>query len=832
MDITEIKDIKLIADQLQEEHAVTYDKEFDIDIDGFGDMEINRYWPELTRTDEYTVSSFKTFFQYFTSVKNYNSDPTKRCRYVDDPMVNGQVQKGRFRQVTTRFLYNSDGDLRNAIQKLRLGYETSVANAAGTDVDWTKARLPESNKAHGTEEYFTILFPNIASDCVDAVTSFLDDLAVSGFSPVINGETLGTGLHRLVTISRQQDDASHLITMILADPEVSYEGYKNYNTWQQEDLTYHDNVPKELQAGIIEAWKGTGRSAVSKYNTQTKLFDIVCSKNADATEELLSKVTFRNCDRYKTTSYYWGITLTSLNAIFAAIPEASTTTNRGKTYTVENLQNHGDGSYSLVYSIWTRNKRDYGTRRIQTYIGSETTRNEILGSISDDDIPSITTASRGERKTQRISHKDDCSQDIRTDTVTAKGITFAKKRVQNTGLIVTDETTKTGITADSSVTDISGTTAVGQAKLLRLSHNPNTGTINETLIEEQEQPTVVVEDKIVEDSDGQEVEETSKLHQTTLPTITTPSISERIVLQLSMTKNKAYNWVKRTFISKEQTIANLIAQERADVTRTITKQQQARTAPSNVTSEVGKIKSLLGIGKNPDGTFEYTSETQTGKLQTSNEYISSALKTIVRSISTNASADASSPTGITDGVSKSSSARSNPFGLYDKSETTETTTKRQYSRKSFSTRYGTAYFTICKYGTEADLDATLAQFTTSRQNSINGQIDDNGTISFAAFEYPYNGSGSATFYTTTKFKLSSIVPARTAEGVSTYFRDESQIHIKYHATKRQAYDEIDQNLAGSSVRQVTGELWESYKVSGERRYNAANTIVWTYGSFE
>jgi len=130
MNVQEIAEIQFIADQFKEENAIAVGAEFDVSIDGLGDLEINRQWSDQTRKNDLTIAELETFIRHFTDVKNYNADPEKQVRYVDDPMVNGQVRKGRFRQVTTRVEYKSEGDLVTSIQKLRLGFVTSVAGGS------------------------------------------------------------------------------------------------------------------------------------------------------------------------------------------------------------------------------------------------------------------------------------------------------------------------------------------------------------------------------------------------------------------------------------------------------------------------------------------------------------------------------------------------------------------------------------------------------------------------------------------------------------------------------------------------------------------------------
>jgi len=798
------------VEQLAEERWQAFDKALDVQVDGFDDQEINRMIENIAVGEGDTVDDVLEFIRDYTSVKNYQSGVTQKYAYVDDPMCQGHVHEGRFRQAFTRVKYKSQGDLVSVIQTLRKGFVTSLAKEDDDLVDWTKGRLADQNKAFSTEHYVTIQFPNIASTKVNEIVTYLDGLDVSSFNPVIRDEAIGTGMHRLAVVSKQQDDASHVITMFLADPQVTYEGYRDYETYKQQDITYHDSVPKNLYDGIIEAYKATGRSAVGTYNPQTKLHKIVLSEKADVSESILDAVTFVNCDRYKLTSYYWGISKEELEALENAIPSEP---DRGKTYIIDTIGNNGDGTYNFVFSIWIRNKRVYADQRVETSTGSQTERGKILGSVDDADIPDIDTTVRGTAKRQRIQIKDDCSKDIITDTTVIQEIDFARKQVRNTGLETGHETVRTGLDSDSDVTDISADTSAGQAKSLRLSHDPNTGVITESLIEQQEVPATVTDGDTVEDSSALSIDETSKLNQTTAPEPVSADVGTRVVQTIRMTANKAFNYVKRVITRKNQSVTRTITQ-RGDYSESLERQQGAVSAPTDLSAVNGQIQSVVGLNVDEFGRYNYNKNTITAKSQNSKVLFKQQLRDRVVETDTNASAQLTVPTGIADGITKINRSQSNSFpGRWNNTEEEISVTKRLYSRKSFSTRYGTGYFTICKYGKEADLDNALTSLSSSRMNSISANINDDGTVNFIIIENPYSSSGSETFYDAAKFQLTILVPV-TNGAIGSYRTYVYNIEISYHASKQSAYNKIDGGVKGSNVRQVTPILWESYFIKG------------------
>jgi len=825
-----IKNAESFALILDERQAVAAEIP-DVAIDGFDDEEINRYWPEAAQAGETDISDIKEFLRFYTSSKNFEADKNKRMRYVDDPMVNRRIRRGRYRQARTTVQYKSNGDIANVTQTLRKGFETSVQASGGDAVDWSKARLLNSNQAYGMEAFYTIIFPHISIDHVKAVCDYLDGLPVSGFNPVINGESIGSGLHRLSTVHRQQDDASCVVTLFLADPEVSYSGYRNYNTWRQQNITYHDNVPKELQNGIIEAWKAVGRSAESSYNPTTKLYRIQLSEKGDITDNLTEQITSRSCSGYCKTSYYWGVTEAELLAVVALIPGVDDEITRGVTYTINSISNNGDGTYNVVLTVCTAITRTYADRRLETALGRDTTRGEILDSVSDEDIVDITVAEQGVQKVQRIRIKDNCAKDIITDITTRRSIAHTSKTVNNTGLVTVTEEVTTGLKSDSDITDVSGATAAGEAKSNRISYDPVDGSINESVVTEQEQPATVNDDRLTEDSNGHKINETSKLNQTSVPSIGTPGIGERLVMSVSMTANKAFNYVKRKLTSKPQATGDIVATERSDYKTTLNRKQNQASAPDSLVAASGKIQELRGLVKNDDGTYSYEEVETTPKSQTASQYDYSQLRNSEVSITTNSDSDASAPTGVEDGITKQVRAQANAFGKYDKTEVTVETTKRLWSRKSFNTRYGTGYISIGKYCSEDDFDTELALYSDGTQNSISVAHNDNGTVNFVIIGSPYNSSGDEDNYGSANFDLTTFVPISNGKAGS-YRTYVDSIEITYRSTKQQAYNDIDGGVKGSYVRKVGGTLWEAYKIAQRVVYNKDGTTYVTIPSSE
>lgn len=232
--------------------------------------------------------------------------------------------------------------------RIAFGYITSLVT--GGVLDWSEARLQDNKDlTAGTlatetggntpERYLTVVWPNVSPSSVNTIKASIDTLAASGFNPVIKGETLSTGFHRLFCQSRIEEDGSASIVLYLAQPEFALEGFADWATEEQTIMTYFWNVPKELAQTVMDAEKSKGRSVTPAYNKET--VDIV--SRIKSFNGIL--IAWRDSIDNASTGYstmYLGV---SDNSVYT-IPSVSIP---GHTYT-RGIKSNKDGSFDIVVS--------------------------------------------------------------------------------------------------------------------------------------------------------------------------------------------------------------------------------------------------------------------------------------------------------------------------------------------------------------------------------------------------------------------------------------------------------------------------------------------------
>lgn len=460
-----------ILELLAEEDAERVDRHDGTFVPLLGDGEIQRVWRDISIDD---TPALVKFLEDYTSVKNY---PNKK-NYVLDPMASSEVFDGRYRNAYIR--PTTTGEVTTLVQILRKGFiETLVV---GGQMDWSEARIETARElpagtstnnpgGNTTEEYIIVMFPNTSPDKRQAIQNSIEALTVSSFNPVIRGESLGTGFHRIYVTSRIEDDGSATILLLLAKPEFTLDAYESYLTKRQDDVTYFFNVPKELAQGVLTASRAKGVSARASYNTSQGLVDIIIYTHQYDVEGYVSATVFRNCDSYEVADFYWGIEDQSLYEI------PSAPVGRGRTVN-KSLRNNEDGSYDVTITTRYTNRReyDYDIRTASTL--SRVAIKEVLGSTTASDLidPEDGTY-QGVIYKVDLNVRNDCSYDIRTiyDIAIPNSIEFARTR---SALIYEDE-----LLYANSLSVIEADSTVGTGGIYRAGNQINEdGTYSGSLI--------------------------------------------------------------------------------------------------------------------------------------------------------------------------------------------------------------------------------------------------------------------------------------------------------------------------------------------------------------
>lgn len=298
------------------------------------------------------------------------------------------------------------------------GYLETVLS--GASIDWTEARILErkatpagtvdngyDSPATGdttTAEFLTVKWPNCNPSKIESIKAEVDALGVSSFSPVIRSESYPTGMHRLATETKIEDDGSGTIFLYLAQPEFSADGYSGWLTERKELVTYHWKVPKELAQTVANNAKAKGVRVVLSYNDTTA--DIAIYKRVYDGGALYGEMVSKDCDAITYETQYFAVENPSLYQMPSSV-------SAGWTYS-RPVRNNSDGSYDVSLQAKQRQKRNYPVTVSRNSELRDIYRHEILGVTSDNDIPSMSSAEQGLIYSQQIDIKADCSKDVAT----------------------------------------------------------------------------------------------------------------------------------------------------------------------------------------------------------------------------------------------------------------------------------------------------------------------------------------------------------------------------------------------------------------------------------
>jgi len=244
--------LEIYKDWVPEEEAkrLGYD-EFPLNLD---DSVIARYW-DIKDYDNSTPIC--NYLSEYTSVKS----PDKQ-QFVDDPMVDGIVQPGRWRHVKT---YTRDGQNSEKwpCQILKKGYIETLLS--GDDVIW---EYP--NRA------ISVQFRNLRPE---ACESIINELSESTYTiPEIYGEEYSGEWHNIYSEIGKDDDGSPYIVINLARPTYALEAYQSAGTPNAKNVYYFWSVPKDAAQGVISAFSGNTEATASlSYSPSSELVNIVIS---------------------------------------------------------------------------------------------------------------------------------------------------------------------------------------------------------------------------------------------------------------------------------------------------------------------------------------------------------------------------------------------------------------------------------------------------------------------------------------------------------------------------------------------------------------------------
>lgn len=222
------------------------------------EREVTRTWKNLTAD---LVPVYKAFFDYYTDAKNMQPS-----MFVIDPLVGGEsLAKGKWRGA---FVFESyQGDVLLLSQTLRYGFIEKLVT--GTTVDYSEARLIDTQWFNGDgkagensskEDYNVIQWKGVSPVKSKEIVESLKALDYDAFNPIVNGNDLGPQ-KRLNVIAIEEQDGSHTIRMLVANPTLHYEAYRSAETNAETKIEYYYGIPTNAVPSILTLHKSEGATA-------------------------------------------------------------------------------------------------------------------------------------------------------------------------------------------------------------------------------------------------------------------------------------------------------------------------------------------------------------------------------------------------------------------------------------------------------------------------------------------------------------------------------------------------------------------------------------------
>lgn len=366
-----------------------------------GDEEITRQWEDIGID---RVQMFEDCLKKFTSAKNVSEQNKNGIKYVDDPMVNRDVIRGRYRQAFIQRVVQ--GDTATIIQRLRRGWIETIPE---TPADWKDARL-ESDKINvGVGRYFHFRFVGVNPERVETLAAGLSGASYT--NPVVNGETLSGTFTNFVVSSTIADDGSGIIDIFMGDLDLQLTAFDYNGTPKESVVLYVFRYPAAHAQALINTWKtryARGSGVVASYDSTNNYCDLILRSKKAQTHSSNSGVSAWNC-RYKTTvEWLWGMTKDEANSKMNIEAPA-----QGIQVRIDGPREDSDGTFELWIYSTTRTMQDIPEYVSSLGFLSREKTSEYLGSPTGRNLSIPEASVQGVLYRKNIDKNEDCTYDER-----------------------------------------------------------------------------------------------------------------------------------------------------------------------------------------------------------------------------------------------------------------------------------------------------------------------------------------------------------------------------------------------------------------------------------
>lgn len=710
-------------------------------------------------------------------------------------------------------------------QTFRQGFLESLTK--GDEIDFTEARLVGGNGWHegsvngdfpegdteadsaNPQKYFLVEWHGVNPEKTEEIRSALRDTAASGITPVINGESYGSGFYVLDVIdeipsSWTDSDKSSTITVLLGKPRFNLQGWTAYDTLVASKIYWLFDVPVYVAQSLINIYNKTKGATTSVSAPDERGLVNITVRNKPDSEDETDFIASKSCAYFVKETFYYGI----------AAPVDAPDNTMGITYEANFRLDPNTGLYSgtitqkVRQTLHVPSYRSDNTHANYTeverwegaYLIGGDYKKAVLsvngsGEIVSDTDTSITlpTNSISAGNTWRVDKRvnDDCTYDLAVSDKTEKEIDDQQYDVSDSNIASSSAVDK--LNQESASVSLTA----GANEVLRASVRYNKETALYDIVEET---------TVSKSTEGQDIEISAAATKTVARSIQTDTKPSDPTQEAG--KVKATQWVETEFEGRYRASESVVevndqtassGSARADHTSTVTTNTQ-KAAQEIVEAEEGKV---VNIQNRPTeaGMFAVSKEVITPINQaTSSEEVRADWTS---ETNTETQADEKAEATPIDGKIVQTQNRPTEFGKYGTSKTVITPQLQTVTHDS-SVRADQTASKVISTNAEEKVDATAIEgkvvTASSRENEF-GKFD-NQTETVTPINQPNvdgNVSAASISVITKASQADAEVEATAEDGKVVRVSNQSTEFGKVR-TNKEVITPINQSAAGGQAR--------------------------------
>jgi len=395
-----------------------------------------RYFPGIPMGK---VSTCLDFLRNVASVKN-----PKASHSVVNPEINQEELPGTWRHIQEYAeppRAKSEPDVQDVYQLLSLDWITSIDTDAAkwTHAKWVKHEVSQQvgNTASDKEQVLHVIFRNVSPQHLGSIATALQ-AQTTFVNPVIFGETVtGTFSVYLVKPSTEPD-GSGTVEILMGNSKFQVTTFGNLDTPREYEEINLYGVAKDLQVGIIAAWKALavkGSYSYPRYDSANHTVDLTLRSRVAGTRFDKTGIISAWNDRYKTTEeVHFGLTETEVDTYVATKPPL------GQDWKWTKRFDESMGTWSVFIEKTVQSEQTVPTYTSQDSAEAKVSTDEVIGTITPT-TKLLIAEEAGKIKRRKVTKNANGSSDVSRDVNTGKEQIVTVKIVSPAGTTaITDKT--------------------------------------------------------------------------------------------------------------------------------------------------------------------------------------------------------------------------------------------------------------------------------------------------------------------------------------------------------------------------------------------------------